>query len=182
MYLEIDVGPVEIHDAKTNTFTDLKKRTVRLGHSLISISKWEAEWGTNFIPAGPHDHRTAEQLYSYLRCMVIGDVPEPYILEIWASHYNLVEEYIQAPMTATTLGRSGSSTSRKVTSEEIYYWMIHFGIPNEYETWHLNRLMTLIRVCHAKLNPKKVSASEKAARQAAINEKRRLAMEGANKR
>lgn len=88
------------------------------------------------------------------------------------------------PMTATWFRedentnkagpRSGKSTASAVTSEVLYYDMVELGIPFECEKWHLNRLLTLIRVCNEKHKPpKKVSKSEQAARRKALNAKRK---------
>ena len=80
------------------------------------------------------------------------------------------------PMTATTFSdaKKGKPNREIVTSELIYYWMITLHIPVEFEKWHINRLLTLIRVCEIKNTPpKKRSAREIMNRNAALNEARR---------
>lgn len=87
-----------------------------------------------------------------------------------------VMNYIEAPMTATTFPKSNDRPGRKrrITSELIYYWMIACGIPFECERWHLNRLLTLIRVCNTENAPsKKINAREAAMRNAQLNAARK---------
>ena len=87
-----------------------------------------------------------------------------------------VNEYIENPMTATTFieDRDGKKSREIVTAELIYYWMISLNIPVEFEKWHLNRLLTLIRVCNIKNQPpKKSSRREIMSRNAALNAARK---------
>ena len=87
-----------------------------------------------------------------------------------------INEYISAPMTATYFSedKNGSRNREQITSELIYYWMISLNIPVEFEKWHLNRLLTLIRVCNIKNQPpKKMSKRDIMSRNAALNAQRR---------
>ena len=83
-------------------------------------------------------------------------------------------------MTATFFSDDKKKGPRKknsaiITAELIYYWMIAMQIPIEFEKWHLNKLITLIRVCEAKNSSpnKKRSSSEIMRSNAALNAARR---------
>ena len=89
-----------------------------------------------------------------------------------------INAYIDSPMTATTFpDNKGSSNKEIITSELIYYWMTSFSIPMECQKWHLNRLLTLIRVCNIKNQPaKKMSKRELVQRNASLNAARKANM------
>jgi len=144
-----------------------------LEHSLISISKWESKWHVPFLN---NKNITEEQTLYYIKCMTINQgVPDEAYEHLTAENFKDISEYINDPMTATTVKDVGSRRSNEiVTSELIYYWMIALQIPSAYEKWHINRLLQLIAVCNAKNQPaKKMSKNEIIERNRALNEARR---------
>ena len=68
----------------------------------------------------------------------------------------MIMQYINDPMTATTIKDTpGKRNNELITSELIYYWMVALEIPFECEKWHINRLLTLIKICNIKNQPAK---------------------------
>lgn len=151
---------------------EFKGCTLNLEHSLISISKWEAKWHIPFLSS----NKTEEQTLHYIKCMTINQGINDSVYDyLTPDNIKDISEYINDPMTATTVKDTGGKKNREiVTSELLYYWMIALNIPFECEKWHLNRLMQLIAVCNAKNTPpKKMGKSEIIARNQALNAARR---------
>jgi hypothetical protein len=94
---------------------------------------------------------------------------------------NVVRKYMDKKMSAATVSEDPTRhvhSSKFVTSDLIYYWMTELNIPPEYQKWHLNRLLMLIRISNAekaKQNPnnKKANKADIARRHHSINEARR---------
>lgn len=60
------------------------------------------------------------------------------------------------------------------TAEVLYGQMFQLGISKECERWHLNRLLTLIRVCQeSQTPPKKIKKGDLLAQRRALNEQRK---------
>lgn len=172
--LNITVGGTESFDEATHAFITSDEVDLQLEHSLVSLSKWESEFEKPFLG---NEEKTAEELVGYIKAMTVTPkVPEEVYLELTKENFDAINEYINAKMTATWFNDApGAPKSREViTAELIYYWLTVFNIPFEVETWHLNRLFTLIRICNVKsAKPKKMSRSEMAARNRQLNEQRR---------
>jgi len=159
--LRVAITPEGFNEA-TSEFVSPDFIVLELEHSLVSVSKWESKWEIPFLST---DDKTEEQALDYVRMMYLGDeFPEHVTEKLTEQHYNLVASYINAKMTATWFREEPPSPSREVvTAELIYYWMIAHTIPIECQYWHLNRLLTLIKICNIKNNPEKKGRRESAA-------------------
>lgn len=172
--LVLTIPGEEFWDAKKEEFVTAKGWTLTLEHSLVSLSKWESKWCKPFLS---QSDKTEEEILDYIRFMTLTQKvdPEAYV-HLTTEHYNKINEYINLPMTATWFSKEqkGSRNREQVTAEIIYYWMIAHNIPFECQKWHLNRLLTLIKVCNIKSQPpKKMSKREILSQNAALNAARR---------
>lgn len=174
--LQIDV-PIGLGgwDEEKEEFVLPSTHTICLEHSLVSLSKWESKWCKPFYSK---KEKTPEEILDYIKMMAVTDDVQP---EVWnhLTRENIlaVREYIDAPMTATTFSKDPKAqTSREtITSELIYYWMISLQIPfDPCQYWHVNRLLTLVKVCSIKnAPPKKMSKGDIMRRNTAMNAERK---------
>lgn len=156
--LEITIPEVEMYNPISETFEYSAEITLTLEHSLLSISKWEAKWNESLLETVENGSFSSEKFIDYVRCMTVGKIPDEKVyMSLTNDNVKQIVEYMNAPMTATTIAKSNRRTPKRrvITSELIYYWMIASGIPFECQKWHINRLLTLIQVCSAENSPKK---------------------------
>lgn len=155
--LKIEIPAQEGWDETNCVFTEpFSGCTLQLEHSLVSLSRWESIWHKPFLTSINTDDNI-EEFKSYVQCMNMTQSFDPKCLDfLTKENYRQIKEYIENPMTATWFredpkkhGKSGMG-GPVLTSEYIYYLMIDCGIPKEMEKWHLNRLMTLIRIVKEK--------------------------------
>lgn len=172
--LYITVPATEQWDEAKQEFISTKETTLQLEHSLVSLSKWESKWHKAFFSK---KDKTFEETIDYIKCMTLTQNVKP---EVYAcltkSNIEEINRYIGDPMTATTFfeEKQGGGSSETVTAELIYYWMIALNIPFECQKWHINRLLTLVRVCNIKNQPpKQMGKGERLRRQAELNARRR---------
>lgn len=166
--LIITVPEQKLFNEKSETFLQTKETKLRLEHSLISLRKWEAKWHKPFLGK---DEKTTEEITDYISCMCLDSNVDPNVFKYMPMI--LIQEiitYIENPMTATWFNENktigAASNSREiVTAEIIYYWMITLSVPVEFEKWHLNQLLTLIKVVNIKNGGKKKMSKKDAAKQ-----------------
>lgn len=172
--LTITIPSRELYDEQTRSFITTKEQKLQLEHSLVSLSKWESKWCKAFLSK---EEKTLEETIDYIKCMTITQNVDPDVYNfLTKENVEAINKYIEAPMTATTFRENinGSNRGEITTAELIYYWMISFNIPMECQKWHLNKLLTLIRVCNVKnAPPKKMGKRDIASQYASINAARR---------
>jgi hypothetical protein len=169
--LQLTIPAHEYYNQRTGEFGYTHDTTIQLEHSLVSISKWESKWRKPYLG---NEQKTRTQYIDYIRCMTITQNVDPMVYGfITDKQFKQIDDYINAPMTATWFSeKPGNRPPTKpivITSEIIYYWMIALNIPVEFQKWHLNRLLTLIRVCNEKNAP-----ARKRDKKAMLEERRAL--------
>ena len=150
---ELKIDAKEGWDASKNEFVQTKPMTLCLEHSLVSLSKWEAHFRKPYLST---DNKTKEEILYYIKCMTITQNVDPKVYELLGEEdFRQINEYISDTATATWFTEKKAEGSAPVkqnkqiiTSELIYYWMVSYRIPFECQKWHLNRLLTLIRICN----------------------------------
>lgn len=160
--LTINVKMTETFDEETGRFGG-ETFELNLEHSLVSMSKWEARFEKPFLS---DKDKTSEEVSWYINAMSLsGEIPPEVFSNLTAANIAEIDLYIGAKMTATTFNEQQNQRHNReiITSEIIYYWMVSLGIPFECECWHLNRLLTLIRVINIKNSPKKTMGRREAA-------------------
>lgn len=178
--LELYIPPREYYDEAREIFVKTNAVSLQLEHSLISISKWESKWQKPFLAT---KDKTLEESLDYFSCMTLTKNVDPLIYYSFTEDImKKIQDYMNAPMTATWFSddkkhRGGRGSREIVTAEIIYYWMITLNIPFDCQKWHINRLLTLIRVCSIKnAPPKKMSQKAVAQQYKALNASRRQAL------
>ena len=167
------------------SFIETAPVTIQIEHSLAAISKWEQEWEKPFFG---ETKKTREQVLDYIRCMTISPEnvdPNAYLF-IPSTEIEKIGEYMDKPMTSIRWPNSnndgktrtyGKPSKETITSELIYHWMFAQSIPLECENWHINKLLSVIRMCSVKNTPpKKTNSKALLARNAQLNAARRKAL------
>ena len=184
--LQITIPQREYFNDSTQEFVYTKSFTLNLEHSLISISKWESKWKKPFLNT---KERTYEESLDYVRCMSLNsNIDDESLKQLTKEDIDKIVAYIDDKHTATWFnednmnkgngqGRGRGNRGQTITSELIYYWMISYEIPFECQKWHLNRLLTLIRICDTKNTPsKKMKKKDILSSNRALNEARKARM------
>lgn len=172
--LTLVIPGIETFNDATGEFTTIGDTTVKLEHSLLALSKWEAKHKKPFLT---NTTKELNEILDYVLAMILEPEPSMALLDRFSeANFALVNEYLESKESATTFSQTKRPTGRReiITSELIYYWMVRFNIPFECEHWNLNRLFNLIQICSIK-NSKQpaMSPSELAARNREINAQRR---------
>lgn len=191
MSFKIVIEPHEGWDSQKEEFIHTDRVTLCLEHSLVSLSKWESKHKKPYLKK---EDKTDEEILDYIKCMTITQNVDDSVYKLLTTKdLEKINDYIMDPMTATWFNENNANNNHQqnytpkknrteqITSELIYYWMISYNIPMQCEKWHLNRLLTLIRIFSVKdaeANGKgnKMSKRDILSQNRALNEARRKAL------
>ena len=145
-------------------------------HSLVSLSKWESQFKKPFFS---DNDKTSEETAAYIKCMLVSEnVPDDFLNRLSPDNVKSITDYINDTQSATWFRDDPTQKPSKeiITSELIYYWMVQFNIPFEVESWHLNRLFTLIKIAGIKQSkPKPMTKAQQMEEYRRLNAERRAA-------
>lgn len=172
--LTIIVPGEEHYDEEQEEFITIGDYVLELEHSLVSLSKWESFYEKPFLG---ESEKTNEEVTYYIECMILTtEYPKEIISRLNKANLETINKYINAKRSATWFTETSNSRNTEiVTSELVYYWMFSATVPLECETWHLNRLFTLLRIFSEKNDPKKkkISRADISRRNEELNAQRR---------
>lgn len=176
--LEITIDEKEYFNELTDEFIYSPSCTLQLEHSLYSMYEWESKYKKPFMSKEP---RTYEETVDYIRMMTLNKPIDDLVYRsISQQDISKIVTYMEDPMTATTFkdnNRPKGNNGSYLSAEVIYYYMTALNIPFECQYWHLNKLMTLIRVCNEKQQPpKKMGKRALMERNTKLNAQRRAAL------
>lgn len=172
--LKITIKGGEFWDQEKEEFFYPDEFVLELEHSLVSLSKWEQNLQKPFISSDKSD----EEALFYVECMVLDpNLPPEVLSKLTQQNMDEISDYIMNKMTATFFSDepSGVSSSQLITSELIYSWMVTYEVDFQTQYWHLNRLLTLIKVLDRQRSQssKKTNTADIGRRQRELNAIRR---------
>jgi hypothetical protein len=151
--LLLTVPATRVWDEAKEEFVQFQGESLLLEHSLVSLSKWEESTEKPFLVKEEH---TIEETIEYIKFMTISPVNNPFVYELLTQeHFDQISAYIDKKMTATWFRETKQQrpSTEAITAEILYYYMIALNIPMECQYWHLNKLLTLIKVTNLKNAP-----------------------------
>lgn len=171
--LTIEVPLGEGYDEEKEEFVVTSSFKLELEHSLVSLSKWESKFEKPFLS---DKEKTLEETLWYVKAMTLTpNVPDDIYEKLTKENVESISDYINGKQTATWFREDNKKSFNQeiITGEIIYYWMLTLNVDKACDNWHLNRLITLIRVTNEKnAPPKKVSRAEMARQRSELNRKR----------
>lgn len=184
--LELKLGEYrELYDEETQNFVKTKVGpTLCFEHSLLSMSEWEAKYKKPFLSG--KDDKTPVELYDYFCMMIVSGEASDLQQHATEDDYVAIAKYVsEDTQTATWFREDPNQRTSKheiMTTEVIYYYMFANQIDISCERWNINRLLTLLRVFSEKSKEndpkrKKMSTHDIMARNKALNDARRKAMQ-----
>lgn len=177
--LTITIKGDELWDEDEEKFLYTDDIVLQFEHSLVSLSKWESRYHKLFLTP---DKRTDEETTGYVEAMLLTpDVDISVFDRMTEEDIRKIDEYINDPMTGSIISNmpeSARKTSERISAELIYFWMNQYQIDMACETWHLNRLFTLIKIHHAKSQkPQKMSKQKNVQTMAELNAARKAKLQ-----
>ena len=180
MPLEIHVDARRGWDTEKEEFVTIEEQDLVLEHCLLAIARWEAKTCKKFFT----ESHTYREWLDYISCMNMTNSNTLFAYALSPAKVTEILDYIQKSQTATTFSEEKNTPNgERLTSELLYYYMAQVPLPFDIcERWHFSRLISILKIASIKSQPdKKMSHSQIAAQNRALNAARKAKLKGMHK-
>lgn len=180
MPLHLHINARHGWDSEKEEFVEVAEQDITLEHCLLAIARWESRFEKPFFT----EQHTYREWLDYFACMNLDDDNPQIAYALTPTQVEEVFKYLQKSQTATTFSEDNNKPNgERLSSELLYYYMAQVPLPFDIcERWPFNRLTTILRIASIKSQPdKKMSHSQIAAQNRALNAARHAKLKGLHK-
>jgi len=166
---ELEFDEIEYYDNVKEEFITIPKRIFKFNFTLLALDKWESKHRKRLLD---NPDITTSEMLDFFNIMCEEELP---LERVSVKEFEALSAYMNDTPSATKIPPSRKKTGQRktiFTSEIIYAYMALSGIPFDWESKNLNKLLQLVNTISSLQSP-----PEKMSKEESMAEHERLIME-----